>query len=119
MDPLPHWPNAERAAHYREQARKLRALATADPAGEMQEQLLALARQYDELVSASPPLPISNRIALTAMSGRLNRSLRHADAGSAHASQTRTDANRQAKIAPQKRSVIWAALESECERGCP
>jgi hypothetical protein len=49
MDPLPHWPNAERAAHYREQARKLRALAEAEPAGETQEQLRALATQYGEL----------------------------------------------------------------------
>lgn len=55
MEPLPHWPSAERAAHYREQARKLRALAEAEPVGESKDQLLALAEQYEQLVLRLAP----------------------------------------------------------------
>ena len=50
MESLPHWPNNERAAHYREQAQKIRALAEAEPPGEMHDQLIALAEQYEMLV---------------------------------------------------------------------
>jgi hypothetical protein len=50
MELLPHWPNSERAAHYREQAQKLKALAEAEPPGEMRDQLMALVEQYEDLV---------------------------------------------------------------------
>ena len=50
MESLPHWPNRERAAHYREQAQKIRALAQAEPPGEMHDQLIAVAEQYEILV---------------------------------------------------------------------
>jgi len=50
MESLPHWPNNERAAHYREQAKKIRALAETERTGEMHDQLIALAEQYDMLV---------------------------------------------------------------------
>src|SRR5690242_2238035 len=49
MESLPHWPNSERAAHYREQAQKIRALAEAEPPGEMHDQLIAVAEQYEML----------------------------------------------------------------------
>ena len=55
MESLPHWPNRERAAHYREQSAKLRALAEAEPAGEMHDQLIALAEQYEDLVERLTP----------------------------------------------------------------
>jgi hypothetical protein len=50
MESLTHRPNSERAAHYREQAQRLRALADAEPLGEMRDQLLALVEQYEDLV---------------------------------------------------------------------
>jgi hypothetical protein len=50
MESLPHWPNSERAAHYREQAKKIRALAEAEPPGEMHDRLIAVAEQYEMLV---------------------------------------------------------------------
>jgi hypothetical protein len=37
-----------RAAHYREQAEKLRDMAEAEPNRELRNQLLALAAQYDD-----------------------------------------------------------------------
>ena len=55
MEPLPHWPNAERAAHYRDQAQKLRVLADAEPVGGTKDQLLALAEQYEQLVLRLAP----------------------------------------------------------------
>ena len=55
MESLPHWPNAERAAHYREQAQKLRELAEAEPPGDMHDQLAALAKQYDALAERLLP----------------------------------------------------------------
>jgi len=45
------WPNRERAAHYREQASKLREMAEAETGEAMREQLLALANEYTRLVS--------------------------------------------------------------------
>jgi hypothetical protein len=48
MESLPYWPNSERAAHYREQAQKIRALAEAEPPSEMHD--IAVAEQYEILV---------------------------------------------------------------------
>jgi hypothetical protein len=45
------WPNERRAAHYREQAGKLRDMAEAEPRGELRDQLLVLAAQYDDLAA--------------------------------------------------------------------
>jgi hypothetical protein len=51
MENVPSWPSAQRAAHYLTQAKKLRELAEMEPPGEMRDQLLALARDYDGLVA--------------------------------------------------------------------
>jgi len=45
------WPSAQRAVHYRDQAKKLRDMAEAEPRGELHEQLLALAGQYDDMAA--------------------------------------------------------------------
>ena len=45
------WPNERRATHYREQAEKLRDMAEAEPRGELRDQLIALAAQYDEMAA--------------------------------------------------------------------
>jgi hypothetical protein len=45
------WANARRAAHYREQAEKLRDMAEAEPPGDLRDQLLALAAQYADLAA--------------------------------------------------------------------
>jgi hypothetical protein len=47
------WPNGPRAAHYLEQAGKLRYMAEAEPPGEL-PQLLAIAAQYAVWPRTSP-----------------------------------------------------------------
>ena len=46
------WSNPERAAHYREQAIKLRQMAEAEPPGKIRDQLLDLADQYEGLAKS-------------------------------------------------------------------
>jgi hypothetical protein len=50
-EPVRSWPNERRAAHYREQAEKLRDMAEAEPRGELRDQLLALAAQYSDMAA--------------------------------------------------------------------
>jgi hypothetical protein len=45
------WPASQRLEHYQELATKLRGMAEAEKVPELRAQLLALARQYQELVT--------------------------------------------------------------------
>jgi len=45
------WPASQRLEHYQELANKLRRMAEAEKVPELRAQLLALARQYQELVT--------------------------------------------------------------------
>lgn len=45
------WPNKDRAAHYREQAAKLREMAEAETAEAVRGQLLALSEQYARIAN--------------------------------------------------------------------
>ena len=45
------WPASQRLEHYQELATKLRRMAEAEKAPELRAQLLALARQYQDLVT--------------------------------------------------------------------
>ena len=51
MELIRSWPNKDRAAHYREQAAKLREMAEAETAVAVRQQLLTLANEYTRLVS--------------------------------------------------------------------
>jgi hypothetical protein len=51
MEKVRSWPNVQRAAHYLAQAKKLRELAEMEAPGEMRDQLLTLAAQYDGLAA--------------------------------------------------------------------
>jgi len=44
--------SATRSAHYRDQAARLRGLSDQEPVGSLREQLLHVARQYDELADS-------------------------------------------------------------------
>jgi hypothetical protein len=46
------WPASQRSEHYQELAAKLRRIAEAEKVPELRAQLLALARQYQELVTS-------------------------------------------------------------------
>jgi hypothetical protein len=54
------WPNRERAAHYREQAAKLREMAEAETREAMREQLLSLSTEYTRLVTRLLPEQSAN-----------------------------------------------------------
>ena len=43
-----------RAAHYRDQAARLREMAEAEPIGRLRERLVDIARQYEALATALP-----------------------------------------------------------------
>jgi len=56
-------PNGQRAAHCREQAKRLRDMAAGESRSELREQLLALAAQYDQMaVHLSRPLEPSSSV---------------------------------------------------------
>ena len=44
--------SSTRSAHYREQAARLRGLSEQEPVGTLREELLSVARQYDELADS-------------------------------------------------------------------
>ena len=46
------WPSVERAAHYRDQATKIREMAEREPLGRVRDSFLALAAQYEDLAKS-------------------------------------------------------------------
>jgi hypothetical protein len=54
------WPSGRRAAHYLEQAGKLRDMAEAEPPGDLRDQLLALAAQYADLAANLARVPAAD-----------------------------------------------------------
>ncbi len=52
---IPSWPAIQRAAHYREQAAKLREFAAGELVEEVRERLIAVADQYEELAKTLLP----------------------------------------------------------------
>jgi hypothetical protein len=46
------WPASRRALHYGTEAEKFRRMADAEPVGRVREQLLSVARQYQELAES-------------------------------------------------------------------
>jgi len=65
------WSARQRAAHYEQQADRLRRMAEAEAVAQMRDQLLAVAQQYQQLAEnlkadnppqSSPPLTVSSDI---------------------------------------------------------